>query len=158
MKVQDKLNAARVAFERYDLQFNGSRPRTFSIWEISDPLKYTRRVYFDQPKQRVKFTVTFSETDGKLISASAVDMDPAEKTEGSGSALLYHDVFLHTAAGITFYKVRVDDRTHWMVVHNVEAALKAISAVNGVIVDFTTDFDSILNSEFNGFAVLSQPE
>lgn len=159
---------AATAWEGYD--FGDNRVTDSEGWDTSDPLDVTRITYLEPSNEdadsfRVSFHVRFNEqgyvtevyaldiASGGYVGTDPVvrvqigaegrvwDIDPRGLSKDSGFVILV----IGMKGGGTQYAITTDPL----------AAKRRVEEAGGTIVDCSTDFEEVINSQYDGFAVLS---
>lgn len=160
----NKHKAAEDAWQNYD--FGDLRVSDSEGFDTSDALDYTRIAYLEDDTDgsiRVSFHVRFSE-QGEVIEVYALDVgtgnyigtDPIVHAQVGDKVWHIDTRRLSRDRGYVIVTAEFGDRgTEYLLTTDVMAAIKRVREAGGKVVDATTDFEEVINSQYDGIAVLS---
>ena len=164
---ETKQTAAEEAYQDYD--FGDLGVTDSEGWDTSDPLDYTRIVHLEAREDeectyRVSFHVRFNE-QGNVVEAYGLDM--ATGNYIGISPVLYVPVgkdghihkfdtrLLSRDRGFVAITIEINGGTQYALVTDVVEAIAKVKEAGGKVVDASTDFEHLINSQYDGFAVLT---
>jgi hypothetical protein len=159
---------ASTAWQGYD--FGSNRVVDSDGWDTSDPLDVTRMTYLEPENEdadsfRVSFHVRFNE-QGYVTEVYALDMasggyvgtDPVVRVQIGTEGRVW-DIDTGKFSRGSGYVILViqtkDSGTQYAITTDPLAAKQRIEAAGGTIIDCSTDFEEVINSQYDGFAVLT---
>ena len=158
---------AEQAYQDYDF---GTLAVTDSEgWDTSDPLDHIRIVHLEaredeQCTYRVSFHVRFNE-HGNVVEVYGLDV--ATGNYIGTSPVLYvpigKDGHIHKIdtrrlsrdSGFVAMTIEINGSTQFALATDVIEAIARVKEAGGVVVDATTDFEDLINSQYGGLAVLT---
>ena len=163
----DKATKAETAWQDYD--FGDGDVSDAEGWDRIDPLDHTRITYVspdneDADSFRVSFHVRFNE-QGHVVEVYALDMvsggyigtDPIVRVPiGSDGRIFEVDTRrLSKDSGFVALTIEINGGTQYALTTDVMDAMKRVKEAGGKVVDASTDFEELINSQYDGFAVLT---
>jgi hypothetical protein len=162
-----KLERAQEAFENYD--FGVFNIEDQEGWDTSDPLDYIRVAYAvsredEMCSYKVSFHVRFN-AQGIVVEAYGLECrtgnyighDPIVRVE-IGPEGTIHEIDMRSLSrdsGFVVITAEINGSTEYLIATDVSEAAACINGVGGKIVDVTTNLEEVINSQYEGVAVLS---
>jgi hypothetical protein len=159
---------ASTAWESYD--FSTNRVTDSEGWDTSDPLDVTRVTYLEPENEdadsfRVSFHVRFNE-QGYVTEVYALDIasggyvgtDPIIRIKIGTEGRVW-DIdpghFSRESGYVILVIQTKDNGTQYAITTDPLAAKRRVEESGGTIVDCSTDFEEVINAQYDGFAVLT---
>ena len=166
MNISDAMRtAANQAYEDYD--FGDCRVTDAEGWTTSlDQLDMTRIVYVedDEGSGRVSFHVRFNEA-GNIVEVYSLDLATGNylgtcttvyvPTGKDGKVFAIDLGRLSRDRGFVALTIEINGGTQFALATDVIEAIAKVKEAGGRVVDASTDFEEIINSQYDGLAVLT---
>lgn len=164
---ESKATAAEEAYQDYD--FGTLRVTDSEGWDTSDPLDHTRIVYLEAVEDpdcsyRASFHVRFNEA-GNIVEVYSLDLATGNHLgtcatvyvpTGKDGAVFAIDLRrLSRDRGFVVLTIEINGGTQFAMVTDVIEAIAKVREAGGRIVDSSTNFEDVINSQYDGFAVLT---
>ena len=162
-----KATAAEEAYQDYD--FGALRVTDSEGWDTSDPLDHTRIVYLEASEDpdcsyRASFHVRFNEA-GNIVEVYSLDLATGNylgtcttvyvPTGKDGKVFAIDLGRLSRDRGFVALTIEINGGTQFALVTDVIEAIAKVKEAGGRVVDASTDFEEIINSQYDGLAVLT---